>query len=291
MIIQYQANKRAHCVVNANDIIFDDAMRQQLKDAAGEVDILLCGYTGAGPFPQTYFELDDPNIKEEADKKKKSFFERYQTLTHFMNAKINIPFAGKYVLGGQLTALNHVRGVADAVEVLDFDDKAIVLSDDGGEINTNDLTARGVRNKKYPLGDMEARFSEISTKKMDYERLFSAEEIEQLPLKRLLVAAARNACSRSECEGDYFFCISLPTKDYAVINTNRDIQNPISFCTEKRALPTPRSEIYIDPRYLFGLLTHIYHWNNAEVGSQYTTRRFPNVFNRKVQGFLNYLAI
>ena len=56
-------------------------------------------------------------------------------------------------------------------------------------------------------------------------------------------------------------------------------------------LPSPRSEILIDPRYLFGLLTHIYHWNNAEVGSQYVTRRVPNIFNRTAQGFLNYLAI
>lgn len=56
-------------------------------------------------------------------------------------------------------------------------------------------------------------------------------------------------------------------------------------------LPAPRSEIIIDPRYLFGLLTNVYHWNNAEVGSQYYTRRSPNVFNRKAQSFLNYLSI
>jgi len=56
-------------------------------------------------------------------------------------------------------------------------------------------------------------------------------------------------------------------------------------------LPEPRSEIEIDIRYLFGLLTNVYHWNNAEVGSQFNTRRVPNVFNRQAQSFLNYLAL
>jgi len=54
-------------------------------------------------------------------------------------------------------------------------------------------------------------------------------------------------------------------------------------------LPEPRSELDIDPRYLFGLLAGIYHWNNAEVGSQYRTRRTPNTFNRKAQSYLTFL--
>ena len=56
-------------------------------------------------------------------------------------------------------------------------------------------------------------------------------------------------------------------------------------------MPTPRSEIIIDERYFFGLMTLVYHWNNAEVGSQFMTRRTPNDFNRKAQGFLNFFTI
>jgi hypothetical protein len=54
---------------------------------------------------------------------------------------------------------------------------------------------------------------------------------------------------------------------------------------------TPRSEVRIDPRYLFGLLTHVYHWNNAQVGSQYQTRRFPNKMDQAAENFLNFLAV
>ena len=43
--------------------------------------------------------------------------------SNFFNAKINLPFAGEYVLGGKLYKLNKYRGVADAIEIKDFDQK------------------------------------------------------------------------------------------------------------------------------------------------------------------------
>jgi hypothetical protein len=44
-------------------------------------------------------------------------------------------------------------------------------------------------------------------------------------------------------------------------------------------------------RYLFGLLTGLFHWNNAEVGSQFQTRRIPDQFSREAQNFLNFLTV
>ncbi len=291
VIKYYSSSKKQHCVVNANDIIFDEGMSSNLKSIANEVDILLCGYTGAGPYPQTYFDASDNQINVEANNKKLAFFERYKMLVKTIDAKVNIPFAGKYILGGKLAGINNFRGVADPVEVLDFDEKAVVLADNGGEINTSNLIPNLIRTNKYDEREKIKRIEEIKTIRMDYERLIAAEEIWQLPLKRLLFSASRNAVSKSECDEDYFFCIALPNEQVAVINANKNESKSLSFVENSVSLPTPRSEIIIDPRYLFGLLTNIYHWNNAEVGSQYNTRRTPNSYNRKAQAFLNYLAI
>jgi hypothetical protein len=208
-----------------------------------------------------------------------------------IDAKVNLPFAGKYILGGKLFGLNDYRGVADPIEVLDFDKKAIVLADNGGEIDTGELRPSLTRNEKYDDREKNERIEEIKTVQMDYERLFVAEEIGQLPLKRLLTSASRNAVSKSECDEDYYFCITLPNKQVAIINANKNDTKSLSFIEEFVPLPTPCSVITIDPRYLFGLLTNVYHWNNAEVGSQYLTRRTPNIVNRKAQAFLNYLTI
>lgn len=293
IIVKYESSidKRLHCIVNANDIIFDEQMISKLKSAAGEVDILLCGYTGAGPYPQTYFDLTDQNLQAECQRKKLSFFERYKNLTEKMNAKINIPFAGKYVLGGRLIPLNQFRGVADPVEILDIDKNAIVLSDDGGKICTDTLKTTDLRTVKYPPEDIQNRLEELKGFQMDYERLINDDEKWQLPIKRLLISAVKNANSRSECFEDYFFFILLENNEYAVINANKNSKNLIYFTKNTESIPLPNCCIVIDIRYLFGLLTHVYHWNNAEVGSQYEARRTPNLLVRKAQSFLNYLTV
>ena len=292
MVLKYRSSDdKTHCVVNANDIIFDDEMRKELKNIAGDVDILLCGYTGAGPYPQTYFDLSSSQLVRESENKKDAFFQRYKTLVETIDAHVNIPFAGKYVLGGRLAGMNEFRGVADPVEILEFDNKAIILADNGGEINTKSFIPTQIRTEKYDEIEKSRRIEEIKTVKMDYERLISEEEIGQLPLKRLLIQASRNALNKSECEVDYFFCFNLPNVEICVLNANKTRSESITFFDNLTPLPVPRSEIFIDPRHLFGLLTNVYHWNNAEVGSQYETRRTPNVLNRKAQTFLNYLTI
>ena len=53
----------------------------------------------------------------------------------------------------------------------------------------------------------------------------------------------------------------------------------------------PRTEIYVDLRYLYGLLNGEYHWSVAEVGSQLFMRRFPDIYEEEAQNFLNFLHI
>lgn len=291
IIIKYFDNDRTHCVVNANDIIFDADMRSKIRNTAQNIDILLCGYTGAGPYPQTYFDIQDKQLLIEANAKKHSFFERYKTLINYLDAKVNIPFAGKYILGGKLSNLNFFRGVADPVEVLEFDKNAIVLADNDGQINTRTYKASNKRTKLYEKNEIEKAIDSLKYKKMDYERLIAADEIDQLPIKRLLSMATKNALEKSEVEDDYYFCIKLPKGEVGVINANKKLKASIKYINSEDQLPEPRSEITIDMRYLFGLITNIYHWNNAEVGSQFFTRRIPNIFNRKAQTFLNFLSI
>ena len=292
--IRYFDGKKEHVILNTNDIVVDDQFIDTIKNVNKNVDILLCGYTGAGPYPQTYFNQDSPNLQKEASKKRKISLSATLGSPIQFRQKVNIPFAGKYILGGNLSNLNYTRGVSDAVEVKNIDSRAVVLADGGNaRINTSQLTPSETREQAYSLSEMNARIAEIKNTPMSYEKLFSPKnEIHQLPLKRLLRNAARNANTRAQLNEDYFFIIHLPENEIAIINANKKVENSISFCKNiGQELPSPRSEIHIDPRYLFGLLTHIYHWNNAEVGSQYNTRRHPNEFNRCAQSFLDYLSI
>ena len=65
------------------------------------------------------------------------YFEE-QYFVNSIKPRYNLPFAGKYFLGGKLANLNHYRGIADPFEVSYFDKKAIILDDKGkGEIDLN----------------------------------------------------------------------------------------------------------------------------------------------------------
>ena len=124
IVIQFQTSARTHTVVNCNDVIMDQSFRDQIKETAGnDIDVCLLGYTGAGPYPQTYYEADDAVLKVKSEAKKQEFFARYTESIGDLQAKKNLPFAGQYLLGGRLAHMNPYRGVADACEVLPLDPK------------------------------------------------------------------------------------------------------------------------------------------------------------------------
>jgi hypothetical protein len=221
-----------------------DEMIESMKENALNADILLCGYTGAGPYPQTYFDIADPQLAIEAKKKKHAFFERYATLVAALNPKLTIPFAGQYLLGGKLAGLNAYRGVADATEILSIDKNAIVLADNGGEVSTADLRPTKIRVDPYKSEELAKREREICDYLFDYEQPISEAEIHQLPLKRLLAAAGRKASEKSECNTDYYFAVSLPCDDVALIITKRGAEMVVKFCKkcDPASLPEPRAK-------------------------------------------------
>lgn len=288
--VEYKSKIDTHVVLNINDIITDDQFLAKINNYFPEINILLLGYTGAGPYPQTYFDLDDDRIIQEATKKKIQFYDRYIKNISSLNSKVNIPFAGKYLLGGALTKLNQYRGVADPVEILEIDNKSIVLDDGGSSvINTKDMIPSSTRVKKYSKNELQIRLDEIKNAKMDYETLMDESSLDKLPLLRLLPKAYKNALKYSQVIEDYYFFIRLGSKG-VLLNANKN-NHSYKILNTNDSLPTPRSEIIINKIYLFGLLTMIYHWNNAEVGSQYFSRRYPNEFNRAAQSFLSFFHV
>jgi UDP-MurNAc hydroxylase len=290
LVLKYESKERTHCLVNANDVVFDRLFREKIKRHAGEIDIYLGSYAAAGPYPQTYFESNDSMIYIESERVRNNLLSIYKTDVNFFNSKVNIPFAGKYILGGRLAKLNKFLPITDPISVCEFDNRAVILADGGGKISTLDYFPSDVRVAKYSDASIIERINEIKFELMDYEKLISMDEIDQLPIKRLLRRAAKNAIAKSEIEKKYYFAIQLQSFEYAVIEASKDGNSDIIF-TNDISQYIPRSEIYIDMRHLFGLLTHIYHWNNAEVGSHYNTKRVPNIFNRNVQNFLNFLTL
>lgn len=270
-------NEKVYSVINMNDCQYNAEQIAIINKIVPNPDIALLGYASAGPYPQTY-AMDEKTMRQKAGLKRQQFALRHTELRKALNPKCVIPFAGQYVLGGKLTHLNEFRGVPDAIEV----PNAIVL-EEGGFISTDDLKPSQVRREPY--GNARTFLTSIENNPMDYEKFPEME----YPIKRLMAKAYKNAIAKSECEKEHWFCIKYRDEWFCM---NAERSNVYS-CWISSA-PTgvrPRSEITIDERYLFGLLTGIYHWNNAEVGSQFFTNRVPDVYNQKAQAFLNFLHV
>ena len=292
-------NRQGIAFLNLNDCIWEDnqskAIRECLDQNKLDLRFMALGYAGAGPYPQTYYDKGE-QLDALAKKKKQEFFGRYKRNIDYFGAKRHLPFAGKYILGGKLASLNQLRGVPDPLEVVEIDPKAVIL-DDGGQATFDliNMTASALRTKHYEPDALRKRLSEISSLPMRYELEFKF-QLEDIGFHRLLSLSYERALKRSELGGDYFFVINIldgngdRIKRY-LMNANPKKHFFREVAMAERDLPEPRSEIAIDYRYLFGLLTSVYHWNNAEVGSQFTTRRYPDVFNRSAQRFLNFLAL
>ncbi len=283
LIVQYKDD----CVVNMNDCIYNASHLDIIKKIAPDIDIALVGYTGASAYPQTFYR-DKEELKEQSEKRKQVYFDRYKKMINHLKAKKIIPFAGKYILGGSLAPLNEYRGVADQVEVRDFDPTAVILADGGDAvIDTVSLKPSMERTKKYSPALYNARIEEIKNNKLTYEHYLSIPEPE-IPFSRLIKAAYRNALRKSEVQEDHYYCFKL-SDGWHVINTN-PAKEEYKLVTSVDNI-VPRCEIHIDYRYQFGLLTGVFHWNNAYVGSNYFTVRVPDQYSRGVQDFLNFLSV
>lgn len=290
-----------HAVLNLNDCIWNDAHVEIIQDHLSRrgisLDLLALGFTGAGPHPQTYFDPDTERqaLIEEANKKKNRFFDRYRRFCEAFPATYHLPFAGKYLLGGRLSRLNSYRGVADPTEVLAFDPKAVVLDDGGaGVIDLETGQIGDIRTRPYPDADVSQRIAEISNLPMDFEREVQI-PLDKINFHRLMRAAFEKSIRKSEVDRDYLFVVNVLNADgdtakAFTINANRNAGECIE--SEPGVVPDgDYSVLFIDYRYLYGLLTGVYHWNNAEVGSQIMTRRKPGTeFHRPAQLFLNFFC-
>ena len=296
LLVSYKDDQYTHRVLNLNDCQLDSQTRKTYFPSPPRIDILLQGYTGAGCFPQTYYNPSDPILPTLAENKKNYFLSRYQDNMEYFKPKVSIPFAGQYLLGSSLSPLNPYRGVADATEAPSTSvTTSVVLADHvHASIDTNTLTPSAQRLTPYSEQEITHRIAEISTFPLDHTTIFKPSfPVSNLPFRRLCATSYRTALRRYPIAESY-----LITFDFDIDTITIDINSSepyIQYGTYSpdnthRRLETARSIITISPSLFFLLLTGVFHWNNAEIGSLFTTRRQGD-YSRHAQNFLDHFAV
>ena len=278
-------------VVNMNDNPIDVEQITAVLDAAGgPPTVAFLPYSGGGPYPQTY-EFGAPEAQwAAAQAKREQFLAVYSEYVDRLQPRVAVPFAGKYWLGGPLSALNAMRGIPDAVEAASREPHVSVVLDDGGHafVDLRTLDGSAIRKDPYDERDVEHYLRSLDFGGYDYERELTPADGRPLPLLPAFHAAYAKALRRTRADSTFWFCISTRPGAFYCFDIAEDsgvtVRNDVSDLE-------PRCEIAIDERYLFGLLTRLYHWNNAEIGSHYRARRVPDVYRRDAYSFLHYLQI
>lgn len=283
-------------VVNLNDNAVVPAQVARLRDFCpeGKVGFALLPYSGAGPWPQT-FEFPDPaRLDAAAERKRQQFLGVFATYLELLDPVKAMPFAGKYWLGGPLRRLNRHRGVPDAVEAkAAHGDRVVVLADGGRAVYDLDTgKASAERLAPYDPAAVDAYLAGVDFRGYDYERELAPLPDRTLPILPLLTAAKRRARGRIRIDDSYWLVVRPDSGRHAFkLNLSDDAPPTIHPRDEPFEALTPRLEVMLDERYLFGLLSRLYHWNNAEVGSLYRSRRVPLDYRSDVYRFLDSLQV
>ncbi|GAB2178917.1 MBL fold metallo-hydrolase [Dongia sp. agr-C8] len=284
---------RGQAIVAMNDNPFDPVQIEALlKFCAGStIEVALIPHSGAGPFPQTFAFENQAELERAVAGKREQFLNLYTRYVRALDPRKVIPYAGQYYLGGPLAGLNHLRGTTDATEAAAlYPDKSVVLADGGqAYYDTETGEASAVRTRPYDPAEVEAYLTALPFAGYDYERELHFTEGRHLPLLPLLETAQRAAKRRVPVRQPYWLCFAPSDQDgYLCFNVAED--GPVQRLKDVSHLQ-PRCEIEIDVRYFFGLLSGLYHWNNAEVGSHYRSRRTPEGYRPEVYRLLDRLHV
>jgi len=288
-------------LVNTNDCPFELARHPSstIKKNYGDVNMLLVGYTGAGPYPQC-FDLTEKEKKIEADKKLKQFLTMGESFISLLEPNYFMPFAGRYTLAGRNYTLNDLRGVAELDEAFDYFTSSSKIAHSKSKcIILNPMSsfhiASGKATETYHRIDYKAKKKYLQTVlskvKYDYEqeRVPSYEELselisksfERLENKRRQISYSSEFTAFVKLHADKYVAISFNGNGYKFVSIN-DIKNYdkyVIFSMDERLL----KRLLKGPRYA--------NWGNAEIGSHIRYTRKPNIFERALYYCMNYLFV
>jgi len=277
----------ARSVANMNDCPFDKEQVERVKSFCGGSDVVaFLPYAGAGPYPQRYLFASESERVAEADRKQERFLNLFIDYVDALKPRLAVPFAGLYYLGGSLRRFNMSRGVPDAISAAQrAPGVGVVLQEGIGEIDLDAFSAQHVRHIEFSPAEVDVYLSTVSSESFAYEQYPGVSPTE---LMSDLTTAFEAALRRTKLRVPAWLCLTLGDGTFGCVE--------VIDGAEVQRLPSlehlsPREEIHIDSRLLFGLLHRKNHWNNAEIGSHFEFRRIGMEYSKPLYDFLSFLHL
>lgn len=287
-------------VLNTNDCpyLLAKAVCDYVKAKYKKIDFHLLSYSGAGPYPQCFENLDNQGKLEERKKHRATKLNEMIGYLKQINPTAFLPFAGQYTLGGKLAPLNYYVSPPQPEELPaiippllkehSLESKFILLDSEA----FYDVDNEEVSEPFHPP-DPKARQKYIndvlSHKKFDYENVPEADPKNWIDLTEKLNIAQNKMMAHQKQFG------TLKSDWHIYIDAGQGFYYFVPFSEEKKVvkvypneLVVPYLKIGLDYSLLVRILDRKAHWNNAEVGSHLRYFREPNVYDRSIHLFMSY---
>jgi len=278
-----------HTLVDTNDCPYPIAEPscREIKREYGDVDLLCHQYSAAQFYPQAVTNYDHETRVNERDRVIREKYELALNFIDLFEPTYYMPFAGEYVLAGDLADLNEYTANPPRAEAQSFferrtdDDHECAFLNSGEHVDV----ATGERSTPFEPVDPEAKRryieAELAPRAFDYEadpmptleefRMYVPLAYENMEGKRskigyetdttVLVPLVEDVCLTVSMDGSGFdYVRNLDTDDYDDGWVRLDV----------------------DPRLLLRLFEgpHSAYWADAKIGSHIGISKQPDIYER-----------
>jgi UDP-MurNAc hydroxylase len=275
--------------INTNDNTPTIESAKMLREKYGPITLAMLNYNAAGPYPSCFDNLTEVEKISENDRLLERNFNHIKNIIESMNPRYVLPFAGAYVLGGDLHYKNKYLGTTTWDECAKWlidknigSTKVVLLR----ESDTLDIEL-GIANMRYEPIDVDEmkRYIERDLSKIKYPHQF-----EPIPNKeKLILDIERAAKSMVERMGRF----GISSTFQVILNV---------FGERYRIYPAfkhllvddevgSKLECKLDERLLRNILDRKSHWNNAEIGAHISFNRSPNTYEPDLHTGLQFFHI
>lgn len=278
-------------ILNINDCPYE--MSKQILDQIKikyKIDLMIGGYSGAGPYPQCFKNLTKVEKTKKALIKKKQFLIQAKHFIEHIKPKYFMPFAGTYFLSGNLSRLNKYRGVPTRLEAKKFLSKNCKSKTLFFVLKTNGtFNLKNFSKKKELIADNEKfnsqTFKKLSNFKFDYQKEKPVNQKDIIVLLKKAVYKFFDKLILTGYKDNTKVVIKISKSKYFLINTKlKNFKISHSLPKNKFLLMELNQnllyKILLGPRFA--------HWNNAEIGSHILYFRKPDFYDKKLFYCLNF---
>ncbi|MWV65396.1 MBL fold metallo-hydrolase [Halorubrum sp. JWXQ-INN 858] len=283
-----------HTVVNTNDCPYPiaEASCRQIVDQYGDVDLLCHQYSAAQFYPQAMTNYTHEELISERDRVIREKHELALNFLETFEPSYYMPFAGEYVLAGDLADRNEYTANPPReqareffVEHVDPDEHECVFLNSGEHIDLAD----GERSSPFEPIDQAAKQEYIDTvlaeRSFDYEadptpslhelQAYVPHAYEKLEAKRERIGYATDTTVYVSLVDDVYLALSMNGEGFEY---TRDPDLSVDYV-----------KLEADPRLLRRLFEgpHEAYWADAKIGSHLGVSKEPDIYER---GLYNSLS-